>query len=77
MPNLCALLITKPKEPTLFTGTVFENVANGLAGTEMDTLPVDEKIKLVEEACKAAFAHEFIEKLPQVRPRLLGCVRKF
>ena len=51
----------------MFNGTILENVANGFAGTPMADLGEEEKLKLVEDACKAAYAHEFIEKLPQVR----------
>jgi ATP-binding cassette subfamily B (MDR/TAP) protein 1 len=50
----------------LFNGTVYENVVNGLVGTGMSALPKEEKEKLVEDACRAAYAHEFIEKLPNV-----------
>jgi ATP-binding cassette subfamily B (MDR/TAP) protein 1 len=32
----------------------------------MAQLPEDEKQKLVEEACRSAYAEEFIEKLPKV-----------
>ncbi|KAK4442563.1 P-loop containing nucleoside triphosphate hydrolase protein [Podospora aff. communis PSN243] len=53
------------QEPVMFNGTVFENVANGLSGTAMADLSEAEKRKLVEEACQAAFAHEFIEKMPE------------
>ncbi|KAK3372106.1 P-loop containing nucleoside triphosphate hydrolase protein [Podospora didyma] len=53
------------QEPILFNGTILENVSNGFAGTPMADLGEDEKLKLVEDACKAAYAHEFIEKLPQ------------
>ncbi|KAF7559914.1 hypothetical protein G7046_g4252 [Stylonectria norvegica] len=52
-------------EPVLFNGSVFQNVASGLAGTPQAELPVEEKYKLVEEACKAAYAYEFVEKLPK------------
>ncbi|KAK6514979.1 hypothetical protein TWF506_007337 [Arthrobotrys conoides] len=52
------------QEPVLFNGTIFENIAYGLSGTPEAGLSEDEKFKLVEEACKAAYAHEFIEKLP-------------
>ncbi|CAM1507486.1 Fc.00g071270.m01.CDS01 [Cosmosporella sp. VM-42] len=52
------------QEPVLFNGTVFQNVAYGLSGTPQAELPHDEKYKLVENACKAAYAYEFIEKLP-------------
>ncbi|KAK0655190.1 P-loop containing nucleoside triphosphate hydrolase protein [Cercophora newfieldiana] len=52
------------QEPVMFNGTVFENVANGLSGTPMADLDEEEKRKLVEDACQAAFAHEFVEKMP-------------
>jgi ATP-binding cassette subfamily B (MDR/TAP) protein 1 len=54
------------QEPVLFSGTVFENVACGLFGTEKGDLPVDQQRKIVEDACKAAYADEFIEQLPEV-----------
>lgn len=31
-------------------------------------LPEAEKRAKVEEACRAAYAHDFVEKLPQVSP---------
>jgi len=49
----------------MFHGTVYENVANGLSGTLMADLDEPQKRKLVEDACQAAFAHEFIEEMPQ------------
>ncbi|KAL1901982.1 hypothetical protein Sste5346_001688 [Sporothrix stenoceras] len=53
------------QEPVLFNGTVFENIANGLAGTpQADLLSEDDKRHLVMEACQAAYAHDFIERLP-------------
>ncbi|KAH8883215.1 P-loop containing nucleoside triphosphate hydrolase protein [Thozetella sp. PMI_491] len=52
------------QEPVMFNGTIFQNVSYGLSGTPQAALPDDEKQKLVEEACKAAYAHEFVEKLP-------------
>lgn len=68
--------LTTPKEPVLFQGTIFQNVEYGLAATEMANLGMDEKEKLVVEACKAAFAHDFIDKLPEVRRRGANlCVR--
>ena len=51
----------------LFNGTIFQNVAYGLSGTPQAELSDDEKYKLVEQACSAAYAHEFIEKLPKVK----------
>jgi len=54
------------QEPVLFSGTVYENVAFGLFGTEKANLPEEEQRRLVEDACKAAYADEFIERLPKV-----------
>jgi ATP-binding cassette subfamily B (MDR/TAP) protein 1 len=53
------------QEPVLFNGTVFENVAYGLVGTEYVNAPKTEQLRLVQDACKAAFAHDFISELPQ------------
>jgi ATP-binding cassette subfamily B (MDR/TAP) protein 1 len=72
------------QEPTLFNGTVFENVAYGLAGTDYIHASREEQLERVIEACKAAYAHEFIESLPEVRqtlppsllPRYLLTLRK-
>jgi ATP-binding cassette subfamily B (MDR/TAP) protein 1 len=53
------------QEPVLFNGTVFENVVYGLVGTEHVNAAKMDQMKLVEEACKAAFAHDFISDLPE------------
>ena len=53
------------QEPVLFSGTVFENVAYGLLGTEHECASSEKKLQLVQEACKDAFAHEFVDQLPQ------------
>lgn len=53
------------QEPVLFSGTVFENVAHGLLGTEHEDASPEKKMQLVQNACKDAFAHEFIEQLPE------------
>ncbi|KAK7430443.1 hypothetical protein QQZ08_002962 [Neonectria magnoliae] len=73
----------KHSEPVLFSGTVFQNVSYGLAGIPQADLPEDEKHKFVEEACKAAYAYEFIEKLPKgfeteigQRGAMLSCGQK-
>lgn len=50
----------------LFSGTVFENVAHGLFGTDKAVLPEAEQRSLVEKACTSAYAAEFIERLPKV-----------
>ncbi len=54
------------QEPTLFSGSIYQNVADGLTGTSMSELAESEKRKLVEEACQSAFADEFIRSLPKV-----------
>jgi len=55
------------QEPTLFSGTIYENVARGLAGTSLANRSDAEKRELIEEACRSSFAHGFIQKLPKVR----------
>jgi len=59
------------QEPVLFSGTVYENVAFGLFGTDKANLPDSEQRALVEKACKNAYAEEFIERLPKVSILLL------
>jgi ATP-binding cassette subfamily B (MDR/TAP) protein 1 len=56
------------QEPVLFTGTVYENVAFGLFGTDKANVLPQEQRALVEKACKDAYAEEFIERLPKVSP---------
>ncbi|KAI9713349.1 MAG: hypothetical protein M1828_001442 [Chrysothrix sp. TS-e1954] len=53
------------QEPVLFSGTIFDNVAFGLTGTQHAGLPSEQKLFLVKEACKDSFAHDFIEGLPE------------
>lgn len=52
------------QEPTLFSGTVYQNIANGLVGEQKD-LPAEKQMILIQEACKASNAHDFIEQLPE------------
>ena len=59
------------QEPILFSGTVFDNVANGLLESQR-TLSRDEQLKLVESACKACNAHDFIIELPEGYDTELG-----
>ena len=42
------------QEPVLFAGTVFDNIANGLVGTQWENDPRAEKMSRVEEAAKIA-----------------------
>ncbi|EFQ93765.1 hypothetical protein CFE70_003811 [Pyrenophora teres f. teres 0-1] len=60
------------QEPVLFSGTVYENVAVGLFGTEKANLPEDKQRELVEKACRDAYAQDFIEQLPQGYDTQLG-----
>lgn len=52
------------QEPTLFSGTIYQNVVDGLTGTSMVDLSEEEKKRMVVDACKSAYAHDFIEALP-------------
>jgi ATP-binding cassette subfamily B (MDR/TAP) protein 1 len=60
------------QEPTLFSGTILQNVMDGLEGTDMADLSTGEKTKLVREACQAAYAHDFIEALPNGYETYIG-----
>lgn len=62
------------QEPVLLSGTVYENVAFGLIGTDKGSLPESEQRELVKKACKDAYADEFIERLPRVGYVLLYVV---
>lgn len=53
------------QEPVLFNGTVFENICNGLVGTEWEFEPSHLQLERVKAAARTAFAHDFIEDLPQ------------
>ncbi|KAG7115089.1 ABC multidrug transporter atrC like protein [Verticillium longisporum] len=52
------------QEPVLFQGSVFDNIKHGLIGTQWEHAPVEEQRKLVQEAAKMAFAHDFVSELP-------------
>ncbi|OCL14368.1 ABC transporter-like protein [Glonium stellatum] len=52
------------QEPFLFNDTILKNVEYGLIGTEWEKESEGRKKELVEEACKEAFADEFITRLP-------------
>ncbi|UNI22138.1 hypothetical protein JDV02_008057 [Purpureocillium takamizusanense] len=60
------------QEPTLFSGTIYQNVVDGLTGTDMVELDDDGKRRLVREACQAAYAHDFIEDLPKGYETYIG-----
>ncbi|EME44943.1 hypothetical protein DOTSEDRAFT_52355 [Dothistroma septosporum NZE10] len=52
------------QEPVLFRGTVFQNVAKGFVGAQLE-LPQEKQLELVEEACRQSNAHDFIMELPE------------
>ncbi|CAD0020286.1 unnamed protein product [Aureobasidium pullulans] len=52
------------QEPFLFNDTIFGNVANGLIGTKWEDESEAQKLELVREACHEAYAHDFIDRLP-------------
>ncbi|KAL5321036.1 hypothetical protein ACEPPN_011846 [Leptodophora sp. 'Broadleaf-Isolate-01'] len=53
------------QEPFLFNDTIYKNVEYGLIGTEWEFDSPRTKRVLVKQACKEAFADEFIIRLPQ------------
>ena len=59
------------QEPSLFQGTVAQNVAKGFVG-DQKTLPEERRMQLIQEACVAADAHDFIQQLPEGYHTQLG-----
>lgn len=51
------------QEPTLFQGTIYQNIAKGLIG-DQQSLPEEKQMEMIQAACKASNAHDFIEQLP-------------
>ncbi|KAJ2997695.1 hypothetical protein NUW58_g580 [Xylaria curta] len=60
------------QEPFLFNDSIYNNVAYGLIGSDMESETEDRKRELVKEACKEAFADEFIDRLPDGYDTLVG-----
>lgn len=54
------------QEPFSFNNSIFQNVAFGLIGSKWEKESDEVKRQLVKEACREAFADEFIDKLPEV-----------
>ncbi|KAK2026093.1 ABC transporter [Colletotrichum zoysiae] len=52
------------QEPTLFRGSVFDNIAHGLIGTPWERQSREKQMEQVREAAKIAFADDFISQLP-------------
>ncbi|KAF5020386.1 hypothetical protein F66182_7594 [Fusarium sp. NRRL 66182] len=59
------------QEPVLFRGTVFENVAKGFSDSQK-LLSINQQQRLVQDACEASYAHEFIQSLEQGYDTYLG-----
>ena len=60
------------QEPFLFNDTIYNNLVFGLCGTRYEGLSKDEKMKMVDEACREACAEEFISRLPQGLDTFVG-----
>ena len=56
------------QEPFLFDDTIEKNVEYGLVGTPWENECPARKTVRVHEACREAFADEFIARLPDVSP---------
>lgn len=54
------------QEPFVFNDTIFKNVEFGLIGSPWEHEDAETKKKLVEAACKEAYADEYISRLPLV-----------
>ena len=53
------------QEPVLFQGSVFDNIAHGLVGTELEHAPREQRMARIREAAELAFAHDFVSDLPE------------
>jgi ATP-binding cassette, subfamily B (MDR/TAP), member 1 len=60
------------QEPFLFNDTIFNNVAHGLVGTDLEHEGEAKKRELVAAACREAFADEFINRLPDGYDTVVG-----
>jgi len=60
------------QEPVLFSGTVYDNIVNGLVGTLWEHESHDAKLGRVKEAAKTAYAHNFISALPDGYDTIIG-----
>ncbi|KAK7723905.1 hypothetical protein SLS64_000236 [Diaporthe eres] len=56
--------VTALVEPVLFRGTVFDNIKQGLVGTEWEHATREEQLQKIQDAAKISFAHDFITGLP-------------
>lgn len=54
------------QEPFLFNDTIFKNVEYGLVGTQWENAAQVVRKHLVEQACREAYAEEFILSFDEV-----------
>ena len=60
------------QEPFLFSRTIYENIEFGLTGREWDSVPKEEKRRLVFKVAEVAQGHDFITKLPLGYDTMVG-----
>ncbi|RKO97724.1 hypothetical protein CXG81DRAFT_13030 [Caulochytrium protostelioides] len=60
------------QEPVLFKGTLAQNIAHGLVGTDAWSWPPERQMELIVKACQTANAHNFIVTLPMGYDTLVG-----
>ncbi|KAK1754270.1 ABC transporter-like protein [Echria macrotheca] len=60
------------QEPFLFNDSIYRNVEFGLIGTEWENADIETKKELVIQACKEAYADEFITRLPERYSTIVG-----
>ncbi|KAI4174429.1 MAG: hypothetical protein LQ343_002366 [Gyalolechia ehrenbergii] len=60
------------QEPILFSSSVFENVTKGLLDEQRSLSADDHQFKLIQSACEASEAHDFIHELPDGYGTRLG-----
>ncbi|KAK3375917.1 P-loop containing nucleoside triphosphate hydrolase protein [Lasiosphaeria ovina] len=60
------------QEPFLFNNSIYVNVEFGLIGTQWEGADLETKKDLVKQACKEAFADEFINRLPEGYSTIVG-----
>ena len=64
------------QEPFLFNSSIYRNVEFGLIGTKWENADLETKKELVKQACKEAFADEFISRLPEVTSQACNYAEK-
>jgi len=60
------------QEPVLFSGSIYDNIVNGPAGTQWEHDDREAKLSRVQEAAKIAFAHDFIMNLLESYDTVIG-----